>query len=718
MGKNKLHLELGLNDLEYNRIKGLLSREPNEVETYMFSAQWSEHCGYKHSKELLKKLPKNIENENAGYVLIDDYAVVFKVESHNHPSAVEPYQGAATGIGGIVRDVLAMGARPIALLDSLRFGNIKDPKAKNIFEGVVSGISGYGNSIGVPTVAGETYFDDNYQTNPLVNVMCVGIVEKDKIASSKASAAEKTYVYIGSKTGRDGIHGASFASKELSGKDERPSVQVGDPFSEKNLIEATLEILNIPGVLACQDMGAAGILSSSSEMSFKGELGCELYLEKVPLREKNMQAWEILLSESQERMLFLVEPGIEEKLAEIAKKYFLDYAVIGKTIEGKNMKIYMNGELLSDMPINALVDAPSFYRKTSTPLYIKEIKKEIPKSDIPLKNALFKILKDPNIANKAWIFEQYDYKVGTNTIIIPGKADASIVWIKETNKGIGVTIDGNGLYTYINPFEGSRNVVYEAARNLVATGVKPLGVTDNMNFGNPEDDMVMWQFEQSIEGISQACKELSVPVTGGNVSFYNESGEKAILPTPVIGMVGEADINHIMDMQFKMVSDKVYIIGKTELDKNKLGGSIYLKILFDFIGGELDIIDTEFELKLQNTVLELIKNHLVNSVHDVSKGGLAIAIIESALNGKKGFKGSIGNSLEEFFGENQSRFIISVSPEKTELFETFMKRTGIPYKAIGEVMHMNYGIDFGFGQIYYKNLYEAYFDSIKEYMEE
>ncbi|AEX84826.1 phosphoribosylformylglycinamidine synthase II [Marinitoga piezophila KA3] len=718
MEKNKLYLELGLKDFEYDRIKELLNREPNEVETYMFSAQWSEHCGYKHSKELLKKLPKNIENENAGYVLIDDYAVVFKVESHNHPSAVEPYQGAATGIGGIVRDVLAMGARPIALLDSLRFGDIKDPKAKNIFEGVVSGISGYGNSIGVPTVAGETYFDDNYQTNPLVNVMCVGLVEKDKIASSKAPAAEKLYVYIGSKTGRDGIHGASFASKELSGKDERPSVQVGDPFSEKNLIEATLEILDIPGVLACQDMGAAGILSSSSEMSFKGGFGCELHLDKVPLREEGMSAWEILLSESQERMLFLVEPGVEEKLAEIAKKYFLDYAVIGKTIEGKNMKIYMNGKLMSDMPINALVDAPSFYRKTSTPSYIQELKKEIPKSDIPLKNALFKILKDPNIANKSWIFEQYDYKVGTNTVIIPGKADASILWIKETNKGIGVTIDGNGLYTYINPFEGSRNVVYEAARNLVATGVKPLGVTDNMNFGNPENDMVMWQFEQSIEGITQACKELSVPVTGGNVSFYNESGEKAILPTPVIGMVGEADLNHIMDMQFKMASDKVYLIGKTELDKNKLGGSLYLKILFDFIGGELDTINSEFELNLQNTVLELIKNHLVNSVHDVSKGGLAIAIIESALNGKKGFKGNIGNSLEELFGENQSRFIISVSPEKTELFETFMKKTGIPYKAIGEVMPMNYGIDFGFGQIYYKNLYDAYFNSIKEYMED
>ncbi|WP_129407998.1 phosphoribosylformylglycinamidine synthase subunit PurL [Marinitoga lauensis] len=713
---NNLYLELGLKDFEYEKIKKDLNREPNELEVYMYSAQWSEHCGYKHSKELLKKLPKNIENENAGYVMIDDYAVVFKVESHNHPSAVEPYQGAATGIGGIVRDVLAMGARPVALLDSLRFGiNIK---SKNIFEGVVSGISGYGNSIGVPTVAGETYFDESYNTNPLVNVMCVGLAKKDELASSKANNAEKLYVYVGSKTGRDGIHGASFASKELSGKDDRPSVQVGDPFSEKNLIEATLEILKLKGVLACQDMGAAGILSSSSEMSFKGNLGCELYMDKVPLREENMKPWEILLSESQERMLFLVEPGEEKEIEKIAKKYFLDYAVIGKTIEGENIRILKEGKVLSEMPISSLVDAPSMYRPTEEPLYIKEIKNKKFELDIDLKTAFYKIISNINIVNKSWIFEQYDYKVGTNTLITPGKADASVVWIKDTNKGIAITIDGNGLYSYIDPYEGSKNIVFEAARNLVSVGAKPLGITDNMNFGNPEDDMVMWQFEKSIEGLSEACKNLNIPVTGGNVSFYNESENMAILPTPVIGMVGEIAIDKMMDMTFKNVTDKVYLIGKVELNKKKIGGSIYQRILSNFIGGEIDKVDPELELKLYEAIWDLIENEVVNSVHDVFKGGLTVAVLESALNGGKGFKGNLGNSLEELFGENQSRFILTVPAEKTKVLEDILKSKNIAFKNIGEVMPDDYGFDLGFDKFDFDELKDIYFNSIQKYMEE
>ncbi|GAB6189007.1 phosphoribosylformylglycinamidine synthase II [Marinitoga arctica] len=713
---NKLYKELGLKDFEYEKIIRDLNREPNELEVYMYSAQWSEHCGYKHSKDLLKKLPKSIEDENAGYVTIDDYTVVFKVESHNHPSAVEPYQGAATGIGGIVRDVLAMGARPVALLDSLRFGI--DKNSKNIFEGVVSGISGYGNSIGVPTIAGETFFDESYNSNPLVNVMCVGLVKKENLASSKSKEPEKLYVYVGSKTGRDGIHGASFASKELSGKDERPSVQVGDPFAEKNLIEATLEILDLNGVLACQDMGAAGILSSSSEMSFKGNLGCELYMNKVPLREKNMNAWEILLSESQERMLFLVEPGTEKEIENIAKKYFLDFAVIGKTIEGENIRILKENKLLSEIPIPSLVDAPSMYRKTEEPKYIGEIRKKQFKISIDLKNALYKILNNLNIANKSWIFEQYDYKVGTNTLITPGKADASIIWIKNTNKAIAVTIDGNGLYTYIDPYEGSKNVVFEASRNLISVGAKPLGVTDNMNFGNPEDDVVMWQFEKSIEGITEACNYLKIPVTGGNVSFYNESGDKAILPTPVIGMVGELDVNKKMNMLFKNPTDKVYLIGKVDLDYKKLGGSLYQRILSGFIGGEIDIVDIELELKLHKIILYLIENEIVNSVHDVSKGGLAINILESCLNGEKGFNGNLGNSIEELFGENQSRFVVSVSTEKALLLEKYLVNNYVDYKYLGEVMPYDYGIDLGFGLLNYNEIEKIYFNSIAQYMEE
>ncbi|KAF2956300.1 phosphoribosylformylglycinamidine synthase subunit PurL [Marinitoga sp. 38H-ov] len=713
---NTFYKKLGLKDFEYEKIKKDLKREPNELELYMYSAQWSEHCGYKHSKDLLKKLPKNIDGENAGYVTIDDFAIVFKVESHNHPSAVEPYQGAATGIGGIVRDILAMGARPIALLDSLRFGI--DQKSKNIFEGVISGISGYGNSIGVPTVSGETFFDDSFNSNPLVNVMCLGIVKKDQLSSSKANAPEKLYVYVGSKTGRDGIHGASFASKELSGKDDRPSVQIGDPFSEKNLIEATLEILKIDGVLACQDMGAAGILSSSSEMSFKGNLGCELYMENVPLREANMEPWEILLSESQERMLFLVEPGIEKEIEKIANKYFLDFSIIGKTINGKNIKIYKNGNLLSDIPIYSLVDAPSLYRKTIKPKYIEEIKHNNIKINIDLKDALKKMVKNINIANKSWIFEQYDYMVGTNTLIKPGKADASVLWLKGTNKGIAVAIDGNSYYSYIDPYEGSKNIVFEAARNIISVGAIPLGITDNMNFGNPEDDIVMWQFEKSIEGIADACKILNIPVTGGNVSFYNESKNKAILPTPVIGIVGEVNINNIMDMTFKKPLDKVYLIGKVHLDKSKIGGSIYQKILQNTIFGEIDTVNPDYEIKIHNAILSLIKNNIVNSVHDVSKGGIAIAILESALNGNIGFNGEIGNTLEEIFGENQSRFLVSVPPEKSIFLEDLLKLHKVEFKCIGEVMPRDYGINFGFGKFEFEELYNLYFNSIKVYMEE
>ncbi|QTA38303.1 phosphoribosylformylglycinamidine synthase subunit PurL [Thermosipho ferrireducens] len=713
---NKLYSELGLKDFEYEKIKEDLGREPDALEIYMYSAQWSEHCGYKHSKELLKRLPRNIENENAGYVSIGDHAIVFKVESHNHPSAVEPYQGAATGIGGIVRDILAMGARPIALLDSLRFG--KDERSKNIFEGVVAGISGYGNSIGVPTVAGETYFDESYNTNPLVNVMCVGISRISDLASSKATSHDKLYVYVGSKTGRDGIHGASFASKELTGEDERSSVQVGDPFSEKNLIEATLEILKLDGVLACQDMGAAGILSSSSEMAFKGNLGCELYMEKVPLREKDMEPWEILLSESQERMLFLVEPGTEESVEKIAKKYFLSFAVIGKTIKGNNIKVMKNGEVLTELPISSLVDAPSMYRKTKQPEYITIIRNKKFEIDLKPEEALFKVLGNLNIVKKSWIYEQYDYKVGTNTIISPGNGDGALIWIKGTNKAIGVTIDGNHLYTYLDPYEGSKNVVFEAARNLISIGAKPLGATDNMNFGNPEDDVVMWQFEQSIEGISEACRALKIPITGGNVSFYNESENSSIFPTPVIGMVGEADINSIMDMKFKNPADKVYLVGKVNIDKDKIGGSIYQRILKGFIGGRIDTVNIKFELKLQNIILKLIKMKLVNSVHDVSKGGIAIAVLESALNGEKGFKGILGQSLEELFGENQSRFIVSVSPEKVELFESTLKSSKVPFKLLGEVMPPDYGIELGFGRLDFNDLYTLYTKTIEKYMEE
>ncbi|BBE31215.1 phosphoribosylformylglycinamidine synthase subunit PurL [Tepiditoga spiralis] len=714
-----LSTQLGLNSYEYKLIKERLGREPNELEVYLFSAQWSEHCGYKHSKTLIKTLPITIEDENAGYVKIDDTAIVFKVESHNHPSAVEPYQGAATGIGGIVRDVLAMGARPIALLDSLRFGPLTDPKSKHLFEGVVSGISGYGNSIGVPTVAGETSFDETYSTNPLINVMCVGTAKEDELTSSKSAQHNKLFAYVGSKTGRDGIHGASFASKELSGEDERSSVQVGDPFSEKNLIEATLEIAALQGVLACQDMGAAGFLSSSSEMADKGNLGCILNLENVPVREENMQPWEIMLSESQERMLFLIEPGWEAEVERIAKKYFLDFAIVGKTTYEKKMKLYMNEKELCNVPIKLLVNAPQLYVKSEVPgyFYVHRARK-YPEITTNSRRILLDLLKHPNITNKKWVFEQYDYKVGTNTVITPGKADASVLWIKGNHKGIAVTIDGNGLYTFLDPYEGSRNIVYEAARNLIAVGAKPLGITDNMNFGNPENSTVRWQFEQSIKGIGSACRELETPVTGGNVSFYNESETEAIYPTPVIGMVGEvSDLKKTMTMDFKFPSDKVYLVGKTIMNKEFIGGSLYLK-MNGFIGGTIDRVRTLFELGLHKVILNLIDKNLVNMVHDVSDGGLAVAIAESCITGNLGFNGKIGESIEEYFGENQSRFIVSVPAEKTNLFEELVTEMKMEFTELGTVMPFEYGYNAGFGSIHLNELKDSYYNTLQKIMED
>lgn len=720
IGTTELAIALGLSEEEFNLIKDKLGREPNEFETYLFSAQWSEHCGYKHSKSLLKKLPVNIEDENAGYIKIDENAIVFKVESHNHPSAVEPYQGAATGIGGIVRDVLAMGARPIALLDSLRFGDLKDPISKNIFEGVVHGISGYGNSIGVPTVAGETYFNKTYSTNPLVNVMCVGIAKESELTYSKAKEHNKYFVYFGAKTGRDGIHGASFASKELSGKDDRPSVQVGDPFSEKNLIEATLEVLKIPGVLASQDMGAAGLLSSSSEMAYKGNLGFELYLDQVPIREENMKPWEMMLSESQERMLFLIEPGTEKQIKKIADKYFLEMSVIGKTTYERTMKAYFNREELCNLSLEHLVNAPNLVIKAETPnyFYVHRARKNPNITKHP-KMIFSELLKHPNIASKEWVYKQYDYKVGNSTVITPGNADASVIWIKGSDKGIAMTIDGNGPMTYLNPYEGSRNIVFEAARNLVSVGATPKGVTDNMNFGNPEQLEVVWQFEQSIKGISSACRELETPVTGGNVSFYNESGDSAIYPTPVIGMVGEVkNINNIMTMGFKFPSDLVYLVGKTTINRDYLGGSLYQEIAGDFIGGEVDKVRTLFELGLHKSVLKIIEENIANAVHDVSKGGIAIALAEMAIKGQKGFKGLVGENNEEFFGENQSRFIVTVPSENKEVFLQTMSKMKMEYKKIGRVLPEEYGFDCGFGKVNLEEMKKYYYDSIPNAMED
>jgi phosphoribosylformylglycinamidine synthase len=719
----EIALELGISREEFDLIEEKLGRIPNEFETYLFSAQWSEHCGYKHSKHYLKKINESYESENAGYVQIGGKAVVFKVESHNHPSAVEPYQGAATGIGGIVRDILAMGARPIALLDSLKFGNICDPKVKNIFEGVVSGISDYGNSIGVPTVGGETSFNEIYSTNPLVNVMCIGIANKNHLASSHADGPNRLLVYVGSKTGRDGIHGASFASKKLSGKDDRPSVQVGDPFTEKNLIEATLEILKIKGVRACQDMGAAGVLSSTSEMAYKGGVGCELYLDNIPKRQEDIEPWEIMLSESQERMLFLVNPGKEKEVEAVCNKYLIDFAVIGKTISTPHYVVKENseGKVLADLPIDILVNAPEYYRNNTIPsTYILNKAKKYPKTKIKDIDKILKILlSNHNISSKKWIYQQYDYKVETNTIFIPEQADSAVLWLKKTQKAIAVTIDSNELYTYLDPFEGTKNVVYEAARNLISVGAKPLAITDNLNFGDPDDPEVSWQFEKSIEGLIEASKELSTPVVSGNVSFYNSYHETSIFPTPVIGMIGEIkDIKKIVNLKFKDCGDVVYLIGKTDINVDKIGGSFYLKVLEGFVGGEIDFVNPMYERYLQNFILDLIEKGISKSVHDVSKGGLLTALAVSCILSNRGFKGILDASIEGLFGENQGRFIVSVRSKDSRTFEDMAKSSNINFKKLGEIKSSDDGIDIGSAYFDLKELKSIYFDSISKSVEE
>jgi phosphoribosylformylglycinamidine synthase len=724
MNIQQLALNLGLSLLEYNLIVDRLGREPNEFETYLFSAQWSEHCGYKHSKYYLKKLNSSFESENAGYVEIGDKAIVFKVESHNHPSAVEPYQGAATGIGGIVRDILAMGARPVALLNSLKFGDLKESKVSRIFKGVVSGISGYGNTIGIPTVAGEISFHETYDNNPLANVMCIGIANKDELISSHADGPDKYMVYVGSKTGPDGVHGASFASKEFGKEEspERPSIQVGDPFAEKNLIEASLEIMKIKGVKACQDMGAAGILSSTSEMANKGNIGCELYLDKVPVRQSDIKPWEIMLSESQERMLFLMEKGYDEQIKSICDKYMLDFAIIGKTIQKPLYRVLEkeHGEVIAELPIDVLVNAPEFHKNNTVPssFYINRGRK-IPTIEKDVDYIIKRILSHPTFGSKKWVYEQFDYQVGTNTLLIPGEADSSAIWLKGTQNAIAVTIDSNELYTYLDPYEGTKNVVYEAARNLISVGAKPLAITDNLNFGNPEENEISWQFEQSIEALISASRELCTPVVSGNVSFYNSYKEKSIYPTPIIGMVGEIeDINKIVTKKFKKINDEIYLIGKKQINLGKIGGSLFLYILNDFIGGEIDTVDPLSELQLHKFILELIDNRIVKSVHDVSKGGLMFSIVETCICSNFGFEGELGSTIEELFGENQGMFIVSVSPTNSSKLEEFAISNNIEFKKLGHVINKEKGINIGSKKFDFDLLSNIYFNSISNILED
>jgi phosphoribosylformylglycinamidine synthase II len=678
--EQKIYAEMGLTDEEFEMVKNILGRLPNYTEIGLFSVMWSEHCSYKNSKPVLRKFPTKGERvlqgpgEGAGIVDIgDNQAVVFKIESHNHPSAIEPYQGAATGVGGIIRDVFSMGARPIALLNSLRFGELQSPRVKYLFEEVVAGIAGYGNCIGIPTVGGEVQFDPCYEGNPLVNAMCVGLINHEDIKKGQAHGAGNTVMYVGASTGRDGIHGATFASEELSENSEakRPAVQVGDPFMEKLLLEACLELIKSDALVGIQDMGAAGLTSSSAEMASKAGMGIEMYLDNVPQREAGMTAYEMMLSESQERMLIVVKKGREQEVIDLFQKYGLAAVAIGKVTEDKMLRLFHKGEMVAEVPADALAeDAPVYHKPSKEPAYFAEFQNmtvETPAVE-DYNETLMNLLQQPTIASKEWVYDQYDYQVRTNTVVTPG-SDAAVVRVRGTKKALAMTTDCNSRYIYLDPETGGKIAVAEAARNVVCSGAEPLAITDCLNYGNPEKPEIFWQIEKSVEGMSAACRKLNAPVIGGNVSLYNERSGDAVYPTPTVGMVGLIhNTAHITTQDFKQEGDLVYVIGET---KAEFGGSELQKMTYGKIFGKAPAIDLDVEAKRQKQLLAAIQAGLVQSAHDISEGGFAVAVAECLMSAS-GLGADVtvtGEETAALFSETQSRFIVSVKRENKEAFE-------------------------------------------------
>ncbi|MFC5541695.1 MAG: phosphoribosylformylglycinamidine synthase subunit PurL [Bacilli bacterium] len=678
--EQKLYRDLGLSDEEFAKIEEILGRLPNWTETGLFSVMWSEHCSYKNSKPVLRKFPTSGPRvlqgpgEGAGIVDIgDEQAVVFKMESHNHPSAIEPYQGAATGVGGIIRDVFSMGARPIALLNSLRFGELKTPRVKYLFEEVVAGIAGYGNCIGIPTVGGEVQFDPCYEGNPLVNAMCVGLIDHKDIQKGVAKGVGNTVMYVGAKTGRDGIHGATFASEELSEEsdEKRPAVQVGDPFMEKLLLEACLEVVKSDALVGIQDMGAAGLTSSSSEMASKAGYGIEMNLDLVPQRETGMTAYEMMLSESQERMLLVVKQGREEEIKKIFEKYGLDAVAIGRVTEDKMLRLIHKGEVVAEVPADALAkDAPVYHKPSKEPEYYREfqaMENSEPEVD-DFKETLKQLLQAPTVASKEWVYDQFDYQVRTNTVVTPG-SDAAVLRVRGTNKGLAMTADCNSRYIFLDPETGGKIAVAEAARNIVASGGEPLAITDCLNFGNPEKPEIFWQLEKSADGIAAACTALETPVISGNVSLYNEHSGQAVYPTPTIGMVGLVeDLSHVTTQEVKQAGDIVYLLGET---KTEFGGSELQKLVYGKIFGKAPSIDLEEEAARQKALLSAIRAGLVQSAHDVAEGGVAVALAEKTFNANGlGIHVKLeGSPVTALFSESQSRFIVTVKEEDAASFE-------------------------------------------------
>ena len=691
---NKIIEKHGLKLEEFENIKKLMKRDPNLLELGIFSAMWNEHCSYKSSRIHLKKLPTKGKQviqgpgENAGVIDIgDNDAIVFKIESHNHPSYIEPYQGAATGVGGILRDVFTMGARPIALLNSIHFGSPSHPKTKSLLNGVVSGIGGYGNCIGIPTVAGETKFNETYNENILVNAMAVGHAKKDKIFYSRAKGINKSVVYVGSKTGRDGIHGASMASAEFdeNSEDKKPTVQVGDPFTEKLLLEACLELMKDDSIIAIQDMGAAGLTSSSVEMASKGSLGIELNLEKVPCREENMTPYEMMLSESQERMLIILEDGKEEHARKIFNKWDLDFVVIGKTTNTKNLTLKFHNKLVGEIQIDALATKAPVYKRKWVRKKIKKSKLDIKKiRDVKFEDALIKVLSSPNHSNKSWVTNQYDQMVMGDTVQRSG-SDAAIVRIHNKDKAIAVTVDSSANYCKSQPKIGGKQIVCENWRNLISVGAKPLAITNCLNFGNPENEEIMGEFAECLEGIKEACEYLNYPVVSGNVSFYNGTNKKNIYPTPVIGGVGI--INKLLNpISHKLKKDKslLLLIGKTF---GHIEQSCFLKENFSIIDGSPPEINFFNEKNNGEAVLNIINLGLANSVHDVSNGGLIVALSEMAMSSDYGIRiekpKKIRNPIEYFFGEDQGRYIVEINKDNLIKVEKVLKKNDIYYELIG-----------------------------------
>lgn len=719
--------QLRLTEEEFELIKQKLGRTPNFTELCAFSGMWSEHCSYKNSIKWLKTLPRDggrmlvaAGEENAGLMDIgNDYGVVFKIESHNHPSALEPFQGAATGVGGIQRDIFTMGARPIASLNSLRFGKLDDTKTKRLLAGVVHGIGHYGNCFGVPTVGGELYFEDCYHTNPLVNAMSVGIVKAGKTVSAIALGKGNPVFFVGSATGKDGIGGASFASAEITADsvEELPAVQVGDPFQEKKLLEACLEVIETGGVVGMQDMGAAGIICSTAEMSAKGHVGMRIDLDKVPTRQQNMKAWELLLSESQERMLMVVEKGREADVLAVFEKWDLSCSNIGEVTDDGLLNFYMHGELEASLPAYELVlggGAPQYTREYKEPAYLAKVNafdmNAIADTD-NLKASVEALIQLPNIASKRWVYTQYDSMVGAANTSTNAPSDAAVVLAKGTGKALAMTVDCNSKYVFADPYKGAMIAVSEAARNIVCSGGEPIGVTNCLNFGNPYDPEVYYQFVKSVEGMGAACRKFNTPVTGGNVSFYNQNPDGPVFPTPTIGMVGIVeDMKNRMTLDFKSEGDTIVLLGS---QRNDIGSSEYLNKIKGVAHSSAPHFELEEEFALQQLVAQLIKDHSIESAHDISEGGLIVTLLEAAYFNNKGFEVSSNNSSLRkdayWMGEAQSRVVVTCKAATLASIEAAAAKAGVEITVMGKVTNGAVKVDGeDWGNIsVWKNKYET-----------